>query len=320
MRLDFLISELQKMNWVSTDRAIAHTIERALHHVDTRTDLLDFLQTNGWAFFANSSQPVALAEKLAYTLSTDELATVGITLNQPQLQSMEANKPYIMVNTTDEWISLQHTESSPTLYCGKYHVTVPAGTESTITAGEGCFVENQSKQKVEFKKGSYGLDPNRIYYVPALFLQFEEDTTPFERHIYNGNYEQVLPEAWELIGELGGMESLDRLFHEASLSSETYDGDCLYAENDNIAVVYNSHVGGTVSIQQKMGEAELIEHLLSLSESKYVLQGYHDSWKGSSDAENLLNSLRLKTQFEPSGQQIDHTQAHIQKPTKGYLR
>ena len=257
---------------------------------------------------------------MAYALSKDEIASVGITLSQPLLQSIETDKPYILVNTADKWISLQHTQSSPTLYCGKYNVTVPAEAKAPITAGKGCFVENQSQHKIEFKEGSYGLDPNRTYYVPSLFWQLDTDTAPFERRIDDGNYEQLLPEAEELIGDLGGMESLERLFQEASLSLESFDGDCLYAENENIAIVYNSHVGGTVSILQKMGEATLIEHLKPLSESKHVLQGDHGYWKGSSDAEHLLDSLRLKGQLMPSNEQIEQTQSRTQKPTKGHLR
>ena len=320
MRLDFFISDLEEMIRVSTDQAQIQAIESALRQIDTRTDLLEFLHTNAWTLFVHSSQPIALAEKLTCVVNQAELASIGIVLNQPQLQSMDTDKPHIMVNTADEWISVKHTQSSPTLYCGRYNVTVPAEAKATITAGKGCFVENQSQHKIEFKTGSYGLDPNRTYYIPALFWQLDTDTAPFERRIDDGNYEQLLPEAEELIGDLGGMESLERLFQEASLSLESFDGDCLYAENENIAIVYNSHVGGTVSILQKMGEATLIEHLKPLSESKHVLQGDHGYWKGSSDAEHLLDSLRLKDQLMPSNEQIEQTQARTQKPTKGHLR
>ena len=318
MRLDYFISDLEQMIRETIDRSHAQTFEIALRQVDTRSDLLEFLQTNAWALFAHTSQPVALADKLAYAFNPAELASIGIVLNQSQPQSMDTDKPIIMVNSTDEWISIPHTQSSPTLYCGKYNVTVPVEAQAPISAGNGCFVENHSQQKIEFLAGSHGLDPNRTYYVPALFLQNETDTAPFERLIDNENYEQLLPEAKELISELGGMESMERLYPEAKLSPVSFKGDCLYAEDDKLAIVNNAHEGGTISIHQKMDETTLIEHLQPLSESKPVLQGDSGYWKGSADAKRLLDSLRLKAQLMPSGEQIGQTQSRIHKVSKGY--
>lgn len=117
-------------------------------------------------------------------------------------------------------------------------------------------IQITKKETASKKEGVDPTDKKKIFYSSVSFLQFDEDTNPFDLLKKSGDYERILQKAAEY--DLGDAPNLAQT-HKSPVH---YRGDNLLIENDLYAVVYNSSVGGTYDILRKVTEEDIRNNII----------------------------------------------------------
>ncbi|MBC5614603.1 zincin-like metallopeptidase domain-containing protein [Bacteroides hominis] len=111
------------------------------------------------------------------------------------------------------------------------------------------------EQNVGEQQENKASKPEKVFYTSVAYLQFDNDTRPFDELREKGDYNEMLVLAKESYDGTGVDEQYTQL------SPLQNKGDDLLIENKDFAVVYNGSVGGTYEIMLKHTEQEIREHI-----------------------------------------------------------